>query len=65
MKPKEIAVGPDKKEESCVTLELQAALCWLRFVIIQGMLNSEREEDEPSQRRGGLQTGDEVMASDH
>lgn len=41
VKPKGIAVGPDQKEESCVSLELQAGLCWLRLVILQGMLNSE------------------------
>lgn len=40
VKPKEIAEGPDQKEASCVSLELQAALGWLRLVILQGM-NSE------------------------
>lgn len=36
-----IAMGPGQKEESCVSLELQTALCWLRVFIVQGTLNSE------------------------
>lgn len=66
--------GPDQKEESCVSLEPRAALCWLRFSIIQGKVNREgiRSAGHLTRKASGLggrecwrgrQEGGEVTAS--